>query len=115
MAMTSASYRPRYPGHDYYGRGVYLVTLVISGRVPLLGRLGNYAVHLSPLGEKVQQEWVAIPTRQMIHGNKSQSEAILKPGTRFKATSAHFDGTYATPRMGSGRMPRVVVEVEVMP
>lgn len=29
--MTSA-YRSRNPGHDYYGRGTYLVTLVVSGR-----------------------------------------------------------------------------------
>ena len=56
MATTAPSYRPRNPGHDYYGRGVYLVTLVISGRAPLLGELGNDAVHLSPLGEKVQLE-----------------------------------------------------------
>lgn len=77
MAMTSPSYRPRNPGHDYYGRGVYLVTLVISGRVPLLGGLGNDAVHLSPLGEKVQQEWEAIPTRQMIHGNKVAVHACI--------------------------------------
>ena len=70
MATTSPSYRPRNPGHDYYGRGVYLVTLVISGRAHLLGELGNDAVHLSPLGEKVQQEWKAIPARQAVHGNK---------------------------------------------
>ena len=24
--MNVASYRPRNPGHDYYGRGIYLVT-----------------------------------------------------------------------------------------
>lgn len=33
--MTSA-YRPRNPGHDYHGRGTYLITLVVSGREQLL-------------------------------------------------------------------------------
>ncbi len=30
--MPVSPYCPRSPGHDYYGRGVYLVTLVVSGR-----------------------------------------------------------------------------------
>lgn len=34
--MPVSPYRPRNPGHDYYCRGVYLVTLVVSGRQPLL-------------------------------------------------------------------------------
>ena len=77
MATTAPSYRPRNPGHDYYGRGVYLVTLVISGRAPLLGKLGGDAVHLSSLGEKVRQEWDAIPARQMVHGNKVAVHACI--------------------------------------
>ena len=56
--MIQASYRPRNPGHDYYGRGTYLITLVVSGRAPLLGRLGDDVKHprvvLSPLGEAVK-------------------------------------------------------------
>ena len=67
------SYRPRNPGHDYYGRGVYLVTLVVSQRAPLLGQLGKDVTHpdvmLSPLGEMVKQIWEIIPERQKIHGN----------------------------------------------
>ena len=39
--MNAASYRPRNPGHDYYGRGIYLVTLVVSGREALFGRLNS--------------------------------------------------------------------------
>ena len=31
-----STYRPRNPGHDYYGRGTYLITLVVSGRAHLL-------------------------------------------------------------------------------
>ncbi len=34
--MAVSPYRPRNPGHDYYSHGVYLVTLVVSGRYPLL-------------------------------------------------------------------------------
>lgn len=36
--MEVSSYRPRNSGHDYYGRGTYLVTLVVSGRERLLSR-----------------------------------------------------------------------------
>lgn len=60
--MKNTSYRPQNPGHDYYGCGVYLESLVMSGRAPLLERLGNNAMHLSPHGENVQQEWKAKPT-----------------------------------------------------
>ena len=79
--MPSA-YRPRNPGHDYYGRGTYLITLVVSGRAHLLSHfvtdfghdssrnpasvlghessqhpvavLGHEALSLTPLGE---EEW----------------------------------------------------------
>jgi len=72
--MVTASYRPRNPGHDYYGKGTYLITVVVSGRNPLLGRLGNDAqhpaVHLSPLGEVVRQIWEQTPVGQEKHGNR---------------------------------------------
>ncbi len=72
--MNAPFYRPRNAGHDYYDRGVYLITLVIGGRAPLLGALGDDPKHpevqLSPLGEKVRQEWETIPARQKSHGNK---------------------------------------------
>ena len=57
--MIAAAYRPRNPGHDYYGKGTYLITVVVSGRVPLLGQLGDDVKHpdvtLSPLGLAVKQ------------------------------------------------------------
>ena len=71
--MNDASYRPRNPGHDYYGCGTYLVTLVISGREALFGHLCGDAVHpevrLSPLGEMVRQIWEQAPEKQAAHGN----------------------------------------------
>ncbi len=71
--MTNTSYRPRNTGHDYYGRGTYLITLVVSDRLPLLGRLGDDVRHpqvtLSPLGEVVKHEWEATPDKQAAHGN----------------------------------------------
>ena len=67
------SYRPRNPGHDYYGRGTYLVTVVVKGREQLFGCLNDDAAHpmveLSPLGEVVLQLWSQIPERQAAHGN----------------------------------------------
>ena len=71
--MKEASYRPRNPGHDYYGCGTYLVTLVVSGREALLGHLNDDALHpevlLSPVGEMVRQMWEQTPEKQAAHGN----------------------------------------------
>ena len=75
--MESLSYRPRNAGHDYYGRGIYLITLVVSGREHLLSHFvtcnDNKApstIALTPLGEAVQEAWLQIPVRQSAHGNK---------------------------------------------
>lgn len=75
--MTSA-YRLRNAGHDYYGRGTYLITLVVSGREQLLSHFsatgreavksGN-ALTLTPLGEVVEQTWMRIPEAQAVHRN----------------------------------------------
>lgn len=56
---------------DYLDRGIYLITIAIEGRLPLLGTLAGNAdikegpdkphVILSPLGEKVKAEWFGIP------------------------------------------------------
>lgn len=68
--MELSSYRPRNAGHDYFGRGTYLVTLVVSGRQPLLSRLSNDAgLVLTPLGEAVRRAWQETPARQAAHGN----------------------------------------------
>ena len=81
LIMKTTSYRPRNPGHDYYGIGTYLITLVVRGREPLFGRLGNDAAHpemqLSPLGEAVQQAWKQIPERQAEHGNRVEVHACV--------------------------------------
>ena len=77
--MEVSSYRPRNPGHDYYGRGTYLITLVVSGRESLLSRFVTDVAHespagrerlvLTPLGEAVQEAWQQTPARQSMHGN----------------------------------------------
>ena len=61
----------RRDGHDYEARQMYLITITVEGRRPLLGRVvGNPeaaegtpdAPHteLSPLGKAVEQQWIAI-------------------------------------------------------
>ena len=77
--MMTSPYRPRNPGHDYYGRGTYLITLVVSEREQLLSSFtavgidalkeGN-ALTLTPLGEVVEQTWQRIPEAQSVHGNR---------------------------------------------
>ena len=76
--MTSA-YRPRNAGHDYYGRGTYLITLVVSGREQLLSHFkttgadalkNQQPLMLTPLGEVVEQAWQNTPEVQANHGNR---------------------------------------------
>ena len=43
------SHRPHYKGHDYYERGIYLITIVIAHRDPLFGSLNMDPVHPRPL------------------------------------------------------------------
>lgn len=78
---TVKSYRPHNPGHNYYGTGIYLITLVVSQRSPLLGQLGNDVTHpsvtLSPLGEVVMQAWNDIPKKQEAHGNRVAVHACV--------------------------------------
>ena len=77
--MEATSYRPCNAGHDYFGRGTYLITLVVSGRERLLSHLATDAGHnklagreclvLTPLGEAIQKAWQQIPVLQSSHGN----------------------------------------------
>lgn len=57
-------------GHDYESRRMYLITMTVEGRLPLLGRLVGKCdsevgtvdyphVELSELGEKVRERWYA--------------------------------------------------------
>ncbi len=79
--MISASYRPRNPGHDYYGKGTYLITLVVSGREPLLASFstenGREAIMASPIGEVVRQVWEQTPEKQANHGNRVAVQACV--------------------------------------
>ena len=78
--MEVSPYRPRNAGHDYYGRGTYLITLVVSGRERLLSRFvadlghkgltGRELLVLTPLGEAIQKAWQQTPALQSAHGNK---------------------------------------------
>ena len=63
----------RRPGHDYEARRMYLITITVEGRRPLLGHLvGNPQVAhgaegvphivLSPLGQAVEEAWMSIST-----------------------------------------------------
>lgn len=65
------SMKRRRDEHDYEARQIYLITMTVEGRRPLLGQLAGdpevphgeaNAPHiiLSPLGEAVQREWMAI-------------------------------------------------------
>ena len=88
-----STYRPRNPGHDYYGRGTYLITLVVSGRTHLLSNfvtdfgheashnpvavLGHETLSLTPLGKEIQQAWQQTPVIQATHGNRVAVHACV--------------------------------------
>lgn len=48
----------------------------------------------------------------MFFGAKSQAEVVTNIGTNMKISNVYFDGTYATPRLRSKSVPRIVIEVE---
>lgn len=74
MLSEAKPYRPHNSGHDYYGRGVYLITLVTRERKPLLGKLGNDIsnpiVHLSGTGKIVEEEWQKTAAIQQKQGRQ---------------------------------------------
>ena len=49
---------------------------------------------------------------KMFFGAKSQAEVVTNIGTNMKISNVYFDGTYATPRLRRGSVPRIVIEVE---
>lgn len=55
------SYRPHTSGHNYHEAGIYLITLVVTGRERRLSALNDNAEHpdvlLSDVGRIVQEEW----------------------------------------------------------
>lgn len=74
MPIAISSYRPHNPGHDYYGCGIYHITLVVREREHLLGELGNDPlcpmVHLSGLGKVVEEEWQRTEALQRKQGRQ---------------------------------------------
>jgi len=70
----NSSYRPHNSGHDYSDKGIYLITLVVRNRAPLLGRLNMDSKHpkveLTVLGDQVRQEWEKTSEIQARRGNK---------------------------------------------
>lgn len=77
MTDSCASYRPHDPGHDYYARGIYLITLVVRNRrenARMFGALNDDlqqpAVLLNDVGRGVLRCWEEIPERQAKHGRQ---------------------------------------------
>ena len=78
------SHRPHCNGHDYYERGIYLITIVVANRDHLLGELNmdlaNPGVNLSPLGKAVMEIWENTPAFQQERGrNISVLAAVAMP------------------------------------
>ena len=73
-------------GHDYRERRLYLITMTVEGPRPLFGRLVGEAagapeaaearVELTPLGQRVQEEWFAVTAH---HPEVTAVSLQLKP------------------------------------
>ena len=65
--MEALSYRPRNAGHDYYGRGTYLITLVVSGRERLREKADLHSDEgtlIRSMSKKQRQEYYSFVGRQ---------------------------------------------------
>ena len=73
-----SSYRPRNPGHDYYGRGTYLITLVVSGRAHLLSHFvtDSVADSVAVLGHESSESSRA-PMAVLGHESSESSRAPM--------------------------------------
>lgn len=63
-------------------------------------------------GREVYMVAKANASTPMFFGAKSQAEVVTSVGTNMRISNVYFDGTYATPRLKSGRVPRIVIELE---
>lgn len=52
----------RLRGYDYTQRGAYYITICTEGRLHVFGRITDATVHLSALGNVVEECWHAIPS-----------------------------------------------------
>lgn len=111
--MEVSPYRPRNAGHDYYGSGTYLITLVVSGRERLLSRFVADISHkdlmnrellvLTPLGEAIQTAWQQIPARQLVHGCQVAVHACVCMPDHFHGVIEVLEPMPAT--AANGRLP----------
>lgn len=62
VCETKHHMKHRLPSHNYYKEGTYMITLVIEGRKPLLGRLiiPEEKVELSSLGKAINETEIRI-------------------------------------------------------
>jgi len=53
----------RLRGYDYAFPSVYFVTICSAGKRPVFGSISGESIVLSPAGEIVRSEWIALPER----------------------------------------------------
>ena len=74
------AHRQHTQGHNYYDAGIYLITVVVKNREPLLGALCLDArqprVELTDLGRAVEQHWNFIPEHSGRQGRSLQVYAF---------------------------------------
>lgn len=88
------SYRPHNSGHDYYDKGIYLITLVVGNRDRLLGELNmdvrNPSVSLAPWSPETIGDVNGIP--------KETDYSIFHNLNRIAEEICTFNGTAVVKR-----------------
>ena len=64
---TRHSMKRRCPWHDYHGKGTYMLTLVVEGRMPLLGRLAGL-VDAYSWGADVEEDYHIPADKEIAYG-----------------------------------------------
>jgi len=90
----------RLPGADYSDPGGYSLTICSAGRKNTFGKIRDGKTELSPLGEIVQECWVAIPQH---FASAEIKEFVVMPNHLHGIVVLHVGARYIVP---SDRMAR---------
>ena len=91
--MEALSYRPRNAGHDYYGRGTYLITLVVSGRERLLSHFATENGRKEEASGKGENGRIEEASGKGENGRKEEASGKGENGRKEEASGKGESGT----------------------
>src|SRR5712692_10533633 len=90
----------RLRGYDYAFPGAYFVTICSAGKRPVFGSISGESIVLSPEGEIVRSEWIALPER---FSRLVLDEFVIMPNHLHGVLAfvGHVGGASPSPTTGS--------------